>query len=214
MKKIFFVLFMTLLALPAFSFGFQTDAYFGSSSGFDAELVFGNGKFKNSVGILMDSHEVSKEEHEHTYSSHYGNEDYETKKVVTSDTFFVGPYYKLTFTTDFVKLRNIGLGMDISSFVSLGFDSVNNANIAVGFAPCAKISFNKMEVLAGWRATSFIADSMIYSENPFLQNAFTIGIRYSFRSAVNTDQNVDSSNDYNPSIRIIPGAKITNSFLY
>ena len=49
MKKIFFVLFMTLLALPAFSFGFQTDAYFGSSSGFDAELVFGNGKYKEEV---------------------------------------------------------------------------------------------------------------------------------------------------------------------
>ena len=206
MKKIFAVLLAAACcASGAFCAGVQLDAFFGGSNGFDAGSVFGSGKLKSTIGVVYESHETEHEEFVHSYFE-------EGPHSIIEKASYFGPFYKLDYAFDFLKLSDFSLGADVAAQVSFGYDSVHELNFFVALNPAVKASYKSLDFFAGYKGTAFLAEAA--TGVSFWKNSFSIGVRYNFKSVspVTTSVESGSGSDYNPSIRIIPGSSIKSVY--
>ena len=201
MKKIIMsLLLITVIISSAFTLVFQADGLLGSSSGFDAGVVLGEGNFKHTVGIMSDFRYITKKE-----NTRYGSVD--SPSLAT----YFGPFYKFSFDMTFVNLGSVGIGIDVGALASLGIDPLANANIALGLQPTIKVSFKRFDLFAGWRGLAFLVDATDSSvTSSWFKNSFVLGARFKIAAffghnsaGKNNEQTAGPGYDYNPTVKRI-----------
>ena len=204
MKKVLISLLFIAFILPcAFSFGFQADAFFGTSNGFDANIVFGSSSIKNSLGIMIDNHSTAAE---NTTFDSYG---YSKKDFIKQNSTYFGPLYKLSYDNSFINLGPVALGIDVGVFASFGYDSVQLMNIAFGFTPAAKVTFKNFDFLLGYRGCAFLYETIEGIGG--LKNSIFIGVRYNKSSNITQEIEDYPGYDHYPINIILPGSGLTNN---
>lgn len=220
MKRFFLSIFLILSAAPFFALGLQHDLIVGEANALDTALVFGDGKFKNAIGIYYESHETSQPEYENHSSDRSSSYGYipTSSNRNTEHSNGAGLYYQFSWTPNFTNIGNIGIGMDLPLQLGIGADSVYGMNLIVGLTPAFKVEFNKFDLLIGYKSTILLAEAS--SGVPCLKSSATIGIRYSLKkgssgakatksSTRSSQTSTDSpDNSSQQKVNIIPGTDI------
>ena len=215
MKRLFLSILILFTALPFFALGLQHDIFLGESRGLDTAFVFGQGKVRNSVGLFFDSHYTLKETHEeYSYSYSYGSTENDSHnrnlEHIEAQTF--GVYYQFDWSTTFIHIGSVGLGIDLPVQVGIGVDTGCGLNLLGSLCPAAKFEFRKFDLFLGYKFTALLYEAI--EEIPFAKSSVTIGIRYNLKKggsgkASKITKKVDTPDSSSESnVNIIPGSDI------